>query len=103
MYFDRFKYLQVLVPPLSEQHEISDWIANNTSQLNKAINRIENEIDLLREYRARLIADVVTGKLDVRAAAAGLPEALAATEPEAEEEGDLDDEPVEWEEESDAL
>ena len=31
-------------------------------------------IDLLKEYRTRLIADVVTGKLDVRAATAGLPE-----------------------------
>ena len=32
------------------------------------------EIALLREYRTRLIADVVTGKLDVREAAAGLPD-----------------------------
>ncbi len=31
------------------------------------------EIDLIREYRTRLIADVVTGKLDVRQAAASLP------------------------------
>ena len=29
---------------------------------------------MLREYRTRLIADVVTGKLDVREAAADLPE-----------------------------
>jgi hypothetical protein len=35
---------------------------------------IEREIDLLREYRTRLVADVVTGKLDVREAAARLPE-----------------------------
>ena len=32
------------------------------------------EIELLREYRTRLISDVVTGKLDVRAAAATLPD-----------------------------
>jgi type I restriction enzyme S subunit len=43
------------------------------------IARFEREITLLREYRTRLTADVVTGKLDVRAAAAQLPE-------EAEEE-----------------
>ena len=42
------------------------------------------EIALLREYRTRLIADVVTGKLDVRAAAAALPE--EGEEPEALEE-----------------
>ena len=35
---------------------------------------VQREIDLLREYRTRLIADVVTGKLDVREAAAELPE-----------------------------
>ena len=35
---------------------------------------VQREIDLLREYRNRLIADVVTGKLDVREATAKLPE-----------------------------
>ena len=35
-------------------------------QVNNAIDRAFREIDLLREYRTRLIADVVTGKLDVR-------------------------------------
>ena len=37
--------------------------------------------DLLREYRTRLIADVVTGKLDVRAAAARLPDDAEESEP----------------------
>lgn len=54
----------------------------------------EREIDLLREYRTRLIADVVTGKLDVREAAAWLPEA--------EKDADMDDEGV-AEEGKDAL
>ena len=39
------------------------------------------EIDLLREYRTRLIADVVTGKLDVREAAARLPDEVEEPEP----------------------
>ena len=39
-----------------------------------AIAGARREVALLREYRTRLIADVVTGKLDVRDAAAGLPE-----------------------------
>ena len=38
------------------------------------------ETDLLREYRSRLIADVVTGKVDVRAAAAGLGDAEGLTD-----------------------
>ena len=41
---------------------------------NTAISRLDREIDLLREYRTRLVADVVTGKLDVREAAVRLPE-----------------------------
>lgn len=43
-----------------------------------AIARLEREIELLREYRARLVADVVTGKLDVRALSACLARADAA-------------------------
>ncbi len=58
------------------------------------IARYEREITLLREFRTRLTADVVTGKLDVRAAAAQLPEelgdeAIAESEiPEEETEGE---------------
>jgi len=40
------------------------------------MDRARREIELLREYRTRLIADVVTGKLDVREAAAKLAEPL---------------------------
>ena len=39
----------------------------------EAFARAEREIELLREYRIRLVADVVTGKLDVRAVASLLP------------------------------
>jgi type I restriction enzyme, S subunit len=42
--------------------------------VNTAISRLEREVDLLREYRFRLTADVVTGKLDVRTEAQGLPD-----------------------------
>jgi len=45
------------------------------------------EIKLLREYRTRLIADVVTGKLDVREAAARLPEEMEEPEPLDEADG----------------
>ena len=41
------------------------------------ITRALRRIELLREYRTRLIADVVTGKLDVRETAATLPEGAA--------------------------
>ena len=45
-----------------------------THDLNDAISAARREIDLLREHRTRLITDVVTGKLDVREVAAGLPD-----------------------------
>jgi type I restriction enzyme S subunit len=41
--------------------------------MSEAIARTEREIALMQEYRTRLTADVVTGKLDVRPAAAQLP------------------------------
>jgi len=51
----------------------------------------DREIDLLREYRTRLVADVVTGKLDVRDAAAGLPVEAVADDAGAEDTGSMDD------------
>ena len=48
--------------------------AFRTAGIDTAISRTAREIELLKEYRTRLIADVVPGKLDVRGAAAALPE-----------------------------
>ena len=48
--------------------------------VDEAITQTLHEIDLILEYRTRLVADVVTGQLDVRAAAAGLPEFDALAE-----------------------
>jgi type I restriction enzyme S subunit len=58
--------LRLCVPPLSEQPAIVQYLDGAMANLNKAIDAAHREIDLLREYRTRLIADVVTGKLDVR-------------------------------------
>ncbi|MCB2029929.1 MAG: restriction endonuclease subunit S [Rhodoferax sp.] len=66
--------LQVLLPALDEQIEILAAIEKESRPLVDGISRFEREIELLREYRTRLIADVVTGKLDVRDAAACLPD-----------------------------
>jgi type I restriction enzyme S subunit len=64
----------VAIPPLSEQQQIVCFIEPKTQATADGIERINREIDLIREYRTRLIADVVTGQLDVREAAAALPE-----------------------------
>ena len=61
---------------------------------NSAISRFENEIALIQEFRTRLIADVVTGKLDVRAAAASLPEVTEIEPIDDPAEGDDLDEAI---------
>ena len=56
-------------------------IASETSNLTAATVRTEREIALVQEYRTRLTADIVTGKLDVREAAADLPDTPATVSP----------------------
>jgi type I restriction enzyme S subunit len=68
------KRMWICLPLASEQAGIVELISKQTTPLNEALTRAEREIGLLREYRTRLVADVVTGKLDVRAAARQLPE-----------------------------
>lgn len=60
-------------PPHSEQEVVAKYLDAELQTANTAIARTEREIALMQEYRTRLTADVVTGKLDVRAAAASLP------------------------------
>jgi type I restriction enzyme S subunit len=54
------------VPTIGEQDAIVRDVDDATANADKAIDAARREIDLLREYHTRLIADVVTGKLDVR-------------------------------------
>ena len=87
LYWDSFKQMPNLTLPATEQKEIVTFIDKETAALTTAIARTEREIALMQEYRTRLTADLVTGKLDVREAAAHLPAppAAAATEPIADE------------------
>ena len=72
------KNLWLAVPPLPEQLQIVQRIAADTQPLTAAIARLEREIEFLREYGTRLIAEVVTGQLDVRDAAARMPDEVSA-------------------------
>jgi len=58
--------LPILWCPVEEQRAIVAHVPKCTEAMDRAIDRTAREISLVREYRARLIADVVTGKLDVR-------------------------------------
>ena len=55
-----------LPPTVDEQQAIVARIKTESAPLDDAIARTEEEIKLIREYRDRLIADVVTGQVDVR-------------------------------------
>jgi type I restriction enzyme S subunit len=91
----RLASVKVTLPPLPEQEDIVRLVAVSTEALNDAIEQARRKIDLLHEYRARLITDVVTGKLDVRGVelpALDEAEALAEWETDKDTEADEMDE-----------
>lgn len=71
---DEVKNVEVLLPPVHEQAEIVAQIRMRTARLDQLANRARREIELLNEFRTRLFADIVTGQVDVRDAAASLPD-----------------------------
>ena len=77
----RYGRIHIALPPKEEQGVILRTLRKETASLRDAIARARRQIELLQEYRTRLIADVVTGKLDVREAAAQLPDEPDDEEP----------------------
>jgi type I restriction enzyme, S subunit len=82
------------VPNQDEQIQILEFVDTVTTPLKETISRLKHEIALLREYRTRLVADVVTGKLDVREAAAKLPDEEIIDETGASDEAEISDEEI---------
>ena len=74
LYPESFLDIPLLCPPSAEQAAIVEHLEQAMSTANAAIARAQRQIGLIEEYRTRLIADVVTGKLDVREASAQLPD-----------------------------
>ena len=66
----RYGRLRILLPPIEEQEAVLGFLAQKASRVDSAIARTKHQIGLLGTFRTRTIADIVTGKLDVR----GLPE-----------------------------
>ncbi len=75
------KSLSVALPPLPEQTAIVEYLDKATAEIAAAITRARRQVELLQEYRTRLIADVVTGKLAVREAPAQFPEKTGVRKP----------------------
>lgn len=63
---DFVKNYPIGLPPIDEQLEILEHIQEKSAEIDQAIFRAQREIELMREYRTRLISDVVTGQVDVR-------------------------------------
>jgi type I restriction enzyme S subunit len=102
--FDRInvaeiKGLIVVVPSRAEQDAIADYLDWASRNSDHGIQDARREIALLREYRTRLIADVVTGRLDVREVGARLP--AEAEDSESLEEADREEDDAELSEGSD--
>ena len=58
--------ISIAVPSRQEQDNIVKFIKKETATIDYTITRAQREIELMREYRDRMIADVVTGQVDVR-------------------------------------
>lgn len=61
--------LSITFPTLQEQQSIASYLDSETAQINTLIEKIKQSIEYLKEYRAALISDAVTGKIDVRGTA----------------------------------
>ena len=58
----------VAIPPLIEQISIVSFLSHETAEIDSLITKLETAIERLHEYRAALITEAVTGKIDVRGA-----------------------------------
>ena len=95
--FENYCRVDLPFPFVEEQQGIAQFLDQTTTAIRSTVERYRGQVELVREYRRRLIADVVTGKLDVREAADGLPavDTLAAedvpddsSDPEVRSDGD---------------
>ena len=60
-----FLQLRMPLPPMEEQKQIVDYIANHTAKIDTLSAKLNEEISSIKEYKQRLISDVVTGQIKV--------------------------------------
>lgn len=63
--WNMFKGQPLPLPPLPEQREIVAYIEARAAKIDAAVGKLEAEVAALKEYRERLVADVVTGQRKV--------------------------------------
>ena len=64
--YSNFVKVDLPLIPLEEQKAIAEYITAEVAKIDNAIPVYQKEIEQQREYRTRLISDVVTGQIDVR-------------------------------------
>lgn len=88
------KDMNIIIPPIEEQQEIVRYLNETLKATDASIEQTIKEIDLLKEYQNSLVADVVTGKIDVRSLAATLPDIKVEEELEEDEHLEDDQDPI---------
>jgi type I restriction enzyme S subunit len=63
---DKFQQIYMPLPPLNEQQAIVAYIEKKCQKIDKLASELQSEIDYLKEYKQRLIADCVTGQVNVQ-------------------------------------
>jgi type I restriction enzyme S subunit len=92
IYITRLVKMRIAMPPtLEEQKDLASEIRTVTTKFARAVNTAQREIALMQEYRTRLTADLVAGKLDVREAAAQLPEVSGGNVEVGDDTSELED------------
>ena len=66
LHMDKMKEIPFIVPPSDEQAAIVEYIRRTLPKYDIAIEKLTEEVDVLEEYKAKLISDTVAGKIDVR-------------------------------------
>ena len=74
LYPEQFLRIKLLCPPVDEQQAIIEFAKKTTESIHRSIEVARRQVSRIEEFRTRIIAEVVTGKVDVRSATASLPE-----------------------------
>lgn len=65
MSYTNIANMYIPVPPISEQRAIVSYINERTEKIDTLTSKLQQEIESIKEYKQRLISDVVTGKIKV--------------------------------------
>lgn len=64
--YDILKNKRIPLPSIEEQREIVNYIDQRTADIDHLVVELTDQVEHLKEYKQRLIADVVTGKINVQ-------------------------------------